>query len=72
MTTSVVVTGLGITAPTGLGTRDYWAATRAGKNGIGRVTRFDASSYPATLAGRSPASRRRSCSRAGCCRRRTG
>ncbi|MEV3934282.1 ketosynthase chain-length factor [Streptomyces sp. NPDC053728] len=54
MTTSVVVTGLGITAPTGLGTRDYWAATRAGKNGIGRVTRFDSSSYPATLAGEVP------------------
>jgi minimal PKS chain-length factor (CLF/KS beta) len=54
MTTSVVVTGLGITAPTGLGNQDYWAATRAGKNGIGRVTRFDSSSYPATLAGEVP------------------
>ncbi|MGW1769820.1 ketosynthase chain-length factor [Streptomyces sp. NPDC002073] len=54
MTTSVVVTGLGITAPNGLGTKDYWAATKSGKNGIGRVTRFDPSSYPSTLAGEVP------------------
>ncbi|MEU2506385.1 ketosynthase chain-length factor [Streptomyces sp. NPDC007863] len=54
MTTSVVVTGLGIAAPNGLGTREYWEATRNGKNGIGRVTRFDPSSYPSTLAGEVP------------------
>lgn len=54
MTTTVVVTGLGIAAPNGLGTQDYWAATRTGKNGIGRVTRFDPSSYPSTLAGEVP------------------
>ncbi|MEV6574816.1 ketosynthase chain-length factor [Streptomyces sp. NPDC051577] len=54
MTTSVVVTGLGITAPNGLGTEDYWAATRTGKNGIGRVTRFDPAGYPSTLAGEIP------------------
>ncbi|MFJ6855958.1 ketosynthase chain-length factor [Streptomyces sp. NPDC091271] len=54
MTTSVVVTGLGVIAPTGLGTRDFWSATRSGKNAIGRVTRFDPSSYPSTLAGEVP------------------
>ncbi len=54
MTTSVVVTGLGVAAPNGLGTREYWEATRNGKNGIGRVTRFDPSSYPSTLAGEVP------------------
>jgi act minimal PKS chain-length factor (CLF/KS beta) len=47
----VVVTGLGVAAPNGLGTDDYWAATRAGVHGIGRIARFDPSSYPATLAG---------------------
>ncbi|RSS33022.1 ketosynthase chain-length factor [Streptomyces sp. WAC08241] len=52
--TAVVVTGLGITAPTGLGARDYWEATLAGKNGIGRITRFDPSRYPARLAGEIP------------------
>ncbi|WP_210589425.1 ketosynthase chain-length factor [Streptomyces sp. GESEQ-35] len=51
MSTSVVVTGLGVTAPNGLGVRDYWNATLAGKSGIGPLTRFDASPYPAKLAG---------------------
>lgn len=54
MTTSVAVTGLGVASPNGLGTQDFWAATRIGKSGIGRVTRFDPSSYPATLAGEVP------------------
>lgn len=54
MTASVVVTGLGVAAPNGLGTRDYWSATRSGKNGIGRVTRFDPAGYPARLAGEIP------------------
>lgn len=51
MTTPVVVTGMGVTAPNGLGTAEYWAATVAGRSGIGPVTRFDAAGYPATLAG---------------------
>ncbi|ROQ66592.1 act minimal PKS chain-length factor (CLF/KS beta) [Streptomyces sp. 840.1] len=49
--TSVVVTGLGVASPTGLGARDHWAATREGRSGIGRLTRFDPSGYPAKLAG---------------------
>ncbi|MFG2683781.1 ketosynthase chain-length factor [Streptomyces sp. NPDC048392] len=53
-TARTVVTGLGIAAPNGLGTTDYWAATRAGKSGIARVTRFDPSSYPSRLAGEVP------------------
>jgi act minimal PKS chain-length factor (CLF/KS beta) len=50
----VVVTGVGVTAPNGLGTDDFWDATRHGRGGIGPVTRFDPSSYPATLAGEVP------------------
>ncbi|MDR7276795.1 ketosynthase chain-length factor [Catenuloplanes atrovinosus] len=49
-----VVTGLGVTAPNGLGTEAYWAATRDGRGGIGRITRFDPARYPATLAGEVP------------------
>jgi act minimal PKS chain-length factor (CLF/KS beta) len=49
-----VVTGLGVVAPNGLGTRDFWAATRTGTSGIGRITRFDAAGYPAGLAGEIP------------------
>ncbi|WP_405872250.1 MULTISPECIES: ketosynthase chain-length factor [unclassified Streptomyces] len=51
---AVVVTGLGVTAPNGLGVQDYWEATLAGKSGIGRITRFDPSRYPARLAGEIP------------------
>ena len=50
----VVVTGLGVAAPNGLGTEEFWSATRSGRSGIGRVTRFDASQYPAQLAGEVP------------------
>jgi minimal PKS chain-length factor (CLF/KS beta) len=54
MTTTTVVTGLGVVAPNGLGTEDYWKATLAGESGIGPVTRFDATQYPASLAGEVP------------------
>ncbi|SFO03353.1 act minimal PKS chain-length factor (CLF/KS beta) [Streptomyces sp. cf124] len=54
MTTSVVVTGLGVAAPNGLGVQDYWSATLSGKHGLGRVTRFDPSDYPSRLAGEIP------------------
>ncbi|MCG7525113.1 ketosynthase chain-length factor [Streptomyces sp. OfavH-34-F] len=54
MTTSVVVTGLGVVSPNGLGAEDYWDATLGGKNGIGRITRFDPAGYPSVLAGEVP------------------
>ncbi|MEM0965541.1 MAG: beta-ketoacyl-ACP synthase II [Verrucomicrobiota bacterium] len=41
----VVVTGLGIVSSLGSNVDDYWASLLAGKPGIGRVTRFDASEY---------------------------
>ncbi|NUV89923.1 ketosynthase chain-length factor [Streptomyces sp. KAI-26] len=53
-TPRAVVTGIGVTAPNGLGTEAYWAAARSGKSGIGRITRFDPSRYPARLAGEVP------------------
>jgi minimal PKS chain-length factor (CLF/KS beta) len=54
VTSSVVVTGIGAAAPNGLGLADYWAAVCAGKSGIGLITRFDPSPYPAWLAGEVP------------------
>lgn len=51
MTSRVVVTGIGVVAPNGLGVTDYWTATCGGRSGIGRITRFDARRYPAKLAG---------------------
>ncbi|MGW5425211.1 ketosynthase chain-length factor [Streptomyces sp. NPDC003943] len=46
-----VITGIGVTAPTGLGVEAHWAAVLAGKSGIDRITRFDPTPYPVRLAG---------------------
>lgn len=50
----VAVTGIGVTAPNGLGAAEYWTATCDGQSGIGVVERFDATGYPAGLAGEVP------------------
>ncbi|MFE1328687.1 ketosynthase chain-length factor [Streptomyces sp. NPDC058735] len=52
--TRAVVTGIGAAAPNGLGTEAWWAAVLRGESGIRRLTRFDASRYPARLAGEVP------------------
>ncbi|MCD0486346.1 ketosynthase chain-length factor [Streptacidiphilus sp. ASG 303] len=49
-----VVTGIGVTAPNGLGREAWWRATLAGTSGIRPVSRFDAGRYPARLAGEVP------------------
>ncbi|MFF4173875.1 ketosynthase chain-length factor [Streptomyces sp. NPDC001744] len=49
-----VVTGIGVAAPNGLGTRAWWDAVLRGENGIRPLTRFDASTYPVRLAGEVP------------------
>src|SRR5215470_309230 len=54
MSTLTVVTGIGVVAPNGLGTAEYWSATCKGESGIGPVGRFDATGYPAKLAGEVP------------------
>ncbi len=46
----VVVTGLGVVSPIGIGKNAFWQAILSGKCGIGPVTHFDASSYPCKLA----------------------
>ncbi|GLW06770.1 actinorhodin polyketide beta-ketoacyl synthase [Microtetraspora sp. NBRC 13810] len=51
MTRRAVVTGIGVTAPNGLGAEAYWAATLEGRNGIGPISRFDPSGYPVRVAG---------------------
>jgi len=51
MNRPAIVTGMGIIAPTGIGTEAYWQATLAGHTGIRLVTRFDSAAYPVRLAG---------------------
>ena len=47
----VVVTGVGIVSPLGIGNDANWEALCAGRSGIGPITRFDASQYSARIAG---------------------
>jgi 3-oxoacyl-[acyl-carrier-protein] synthase II len=46
----VVVTGMGTISPLGLNLMDTWNALLAGKSGVGRITRFDASRYDTKIA----------------------
>ncbi|MFI6346469.1 ketosynthase chain-length factor [Streptomyces sp. NPDC050560] len=48
---TAVITGIGVTAPTGLGIQEFWSATLDGKSAIGPISRYDASSYPVRLCG---------------------
>jgi 3-oxoacyl-[acyl-carrier-protein] synthase II len=47
----VVVTGLGLLTPLGIGVGPTWKALCEGQSGIGRITRFDPSKYAAQIAG---------------------
>jgi 3-oxoacyl-[acyl-carrier-protein] synthase II len=47
----VVVTGLGIISPVGIGVPEAWGNVLAGKSGITRITRFDAGNLPTRIAG---------------------
>ncbi len=47
----VVITGLGIVSPIGIGLAENWASIAAGKGGIARITHFDATGYPSMIAG---------------------
>jgi len=47
----VVVTGLGIVSPVGSTVASAWEAVLRGESGIGPVTRFDVSAFPARFGG---------------------
>jgi len=50
-TRRVVITGLGVIAPNGIGKHAFWEACIAGRSGIGPITHFDASILPTRIAG---------------------
>ena len=47
----VVVTGMGVISPLGSTLECFWEGLISGRNGIGHITRFDASSFPVKVAG---------------------
>ena len=47
----VVITGMGLVIPTGIGVETAWKNVCAGKSGIGFVTRFDTNGFETKIAG---------------------
>jgi len=50
----VVVSGLGVVAPNGLGKDAFWTACLEGKSGVGPIRTFDASAHPVRIAAEVP------------------
>ncbi|HEX4277500.1 MAG TPA: beta-ketoacyl-[acyl-carrier-protein] synthase family protein [Bryobacteraceae bacterium] len=51
MTHRVVITGIGAVSPNGIGRENFWQATRLGKSGVRRITRFDPAGFQVQIAG---------------------
>src|SRR5437868_3819890 len=47
----VVITGMGILAPNGIGLEAFWESLLAGRSGIGPITLFDATGFKSQVAG---------------------
>ena len=47
----VVITGIGIVNPAGIGKDDFWHNISSGNSAIRRITRFDSSEFPTQVAG---------------------
>src|SRR5580765_6349140 len=47
----VVVTGIGLVSSLGIGTEANWAGIKAGRSGIGSITKFDATHFATRIAG---------------------
>src|SRR5205807_367541 len=50
----VVVTGLGVVAPNGIGKEAFWSACVEGRSGVGPIRTFDASAHPVKIAAEVP------------------
>ncbi len=46
----VVITGLGVVSPLGVGVEAFWRGLREGRSGVGRITLFDPSDLPCQIA----------------------
>jgi len=50
----VVITGMGVVAPSGIGVKNFWDSLIHGRSGIRKITHFDATSYPCQVAAEVP------------------
>ena len=50
MNRRVVITGVGLLTPIGIGVKETWESLCAGKSGVGAITRFDVSNYQTKIA----------------------
>ncbi len=46
----VVITGLGVVSPVGIGLPSFWGGLTKGKSGIGEITRFDTTDFKVKIA----------------------
>ena len=51
----VVVTGIGVVSPIGIGTKSFWDNLIAGKSGVAQITQFDAGGFACHIGGEVPA-----------------
>lgn len=51
MKNRVVITGMGVVAPNGIGLDEYWKALISGKSGIKKITFFDTTEHIVNIAG---------------------
>jgi 3-oxoacyl-[acyl-carrier-protein] synthase II len=51
----VVITGIGVISPIGIGAKTFWENLIAGKSGVQRIAAFDPSGFPSQIAGEVPA-----------------
>src|SRR5438105_542591 len=45
----VVITGMGVVSPIGIGVEAYWDSLKKGRSGVGRLTFFDITDYPTKI-----------------------
>jgi 3-oxoacyl-[acyl-carrier-protein] synthase II len=50
----VVITGIGLVSPLGIGTKESWDTLLQGKSGVSPISKFDVSGYSSKIAGQIP------------------
>jgi 3-oxoacyl-[acyl-carrier-protein] synthase II len=46
----VVVTGMGVVSPIGIGLHEFWEGLKAGRNGVDKISRFDPAGFRSQMA----------------------